>query len=295
MTMTEKAENRHNTLRGIGLIILAMLVFAVMDGLTRFLVKHYSMGQILWVRYMVFPLFALCLCGGKVRQTIRSRRPWLQVLRGAVLLIESFFFVISFRYFPLAETHSIAASAPLMVTALAPLCLREHVGFQRCFAVLVGFAGTLIIIRPGFGTISWVVVWPIMAAMFFAILQIMTRVLGRADQSRTTLLYSAIVGFVIISGIGPFFWSAAPLCHLALMVLVGLLGATAHFLLIMALRYTHASVLQPYTYFLLVWAVLVGFVAFGELPDTWTLLGGAIVVASGLYAFHRKRTPTIIA
>jgi len=292
MTMNE---DQHSAFRGISLLILAMLVFAVMDGLTRFLVAghSYSMVQILWVRYMVFPLCALWLCRGDVRGKIRSRRPWLQVLRGAVLLVEAFLFVVSFRYLPLAETHAIAAATPLIVTALAPICLREHVGLPRWFAVLVGFAGTLIIIRPGFGIISWVVVWPILGAVFFAILQIMTRLLGRTDQSTTTLLYSAIVGFVMISGFGPFFWSPVPWHHLALMVLLGLLGATAHFLLILALRHTPASVLQPFTYFLLVWAVVVGFVAFDELPDGWTLCGAVVVVASGLYSFHQARTATI--
>lgn len=288
-------EDRHNTLRGIGLLILAMLVFAVMDGFTRYLVAThaYSMSQILWVRYMVFPLCALWLCQGDVRQRVRSRRPWLQILRGVVLLVEAFFFVISLRYIPLAETHAIVASTPLIVTALAPICLREHVGFERWIAVLVGFVGTLIIIRPGFGIISWVVVWPIMGAVFFAILQIMTRLVGRADQGATTLLYSAVVGLVILSCVGPFFWLPAPPHHLALMVFIGLLGATAHFLLILAFRHANASDLQPFTYFLLIWAVVVGFVAFGELPDIWTLCGAVIVVTSGLYSFHRTRTATI--
>ena len=284
-------EDPHDTFRGIGLTVLAMFVFATMDGISRFLVESYSIGQLLWVRYMVFSLFALGFCRGDVRQHIRSRRPWLQVLRGVVLLVEAFFFVASFRYLPLAETHAITASTPLMVTALAPMFLSERVGPERWLAVLVGFAGTLIIIRPGFTGLSWVVVWPLLAAVFFAILQIMTRLLGRADRGTTTLLYSALVGLVIISTIGPFYWTSAPLRDLGLMVVMGLLGATAHFLLILAFRHTQASVLQPYTYFLLVWAVVVGFVAFGDLPDAWTFCGAAIVVGSGLYSFYRQRQP----
>ena len=266
-----------------------MMVFATMDGVSRFLVATYSIGQILWVRYMVFALFALWFCRRNVRQKIRSRRPWLQLLRGVVLLVEASLFVVSFRYLPLAKTHAITASTPLIVTALAPIFLREHVGLARWFAVLVGFCGTLIIIRPGFGTMSLVVVWPLLAAVFFAILQMMTRLLGRDDEGTTTLLYSAIVGFVIISGVGPFCWSSAPPRDLLLMVVIGLLGATAHFLLILALCHTHASVVQPYTYSLFVWAVVVGFVAFGDLPDAWTFCGATIVVASGLYTFYRER------
>ena len=169
------------------------------------------------------------------------------------------------------------------------MILKERVGLGRWFAVLVGFVGTLIIIRPGFGNLSWLIVWPLLATVSFAILQIMTRMLGRADQGTTTLLYSAIVGFVIISGIGPFCWSSAPIGDLVLMVVIGLLGATAHFLFILAFRHTQASVLQPYTYFLLVWAVVVGFVAFGDFPNAWTICGATVVVASGLYTLHRER------
>ena len=288
-------EPPHDPIRGISLTILAMLVFATMDGLSRFLVATYSVGQMLWVRYMVFLLFALWFCRSDLRQNIRSQRPWVQVLRGAVLLVEAFLFIVSFRYLPLADTHAITASAPLIVTAMAPMCLGEHVGLRRWIAVLMGFAGTLIIIRPGFGTMNWVVVWPLLAAVFFAILQVLTRLLGRADPGKTTLLYSAVVGFVIISVIGPFCWSSVPLRDLGLMVIIGLLGTIAHFLLIMAFRHSHASILQPYTYFLLVWAVVVGYVAFGDLPERWTFCGAAIIVASGLYSFHQERRAKITA
>jgi len=153
----------------------------------------------------------------------------------------------------------------------------------------VGFTGTLIIIRPGFETMSWVIVLPLLAALFFAMLQITTRLLGRTDPGTTTLLYSAIIGLVIISGIGPFCWTETPLRDLGLMVLIGLLGATAHFVLILALRHSHASTLQPYTYALLVWAVVVGFVAFGDMPGPWTLCGSGIIVASGLYSFFQEQ------
>lgn len=286
-------DDRRDPLRGIGLLVSAMLVFAIMDGLSRYLVATHSIAQILWIRYMVFVLFALWLCRGRVRRTLQSQRPWLQVVRGAVLLVEAFFFIASFRYMSLAETHSIAASTPLLVTALAPIFLAEHVGIRRFLAVLAGFAGTLIIIRPGFGPLGSDVVWPIMAAVFFAILQIMTRLLGRVDQGATTLLYSGIAGLAIMSCIGPFYWASVDPRDLGLMVAIGLLGATAHFLLILAFRHTHASVLQPYTYFLLVWAVVVGFVAFGDLPDGWTLCGAGVVVGSGLYSFHQERKTTI--
>jgi len=278
------------TFRGIGLIILAMLAFATMDGISRFLVRTYSIGQMLWVRYMVFLIFALWLCRKNgMQKTIRSSRPWLQVLRAVVLLVEGALFLASFMYFPLAETHAIAASTPLIVTALAPTLLKEHVGLHRWIAVLVGFAGTLIIVRPVFATTPWTVIWPLLAALGFATLQIMTRMVGRTDKGETTLLYTAIVGFFIMSTVGPRYWSSAPIGDLALMVAIGVLASVAHFLLILAFRYAQASVLQPYTYFLLVWAVVVGLIAFREPPDSATIAGGAIVVASGLYGFHRER------
>ena len=284
-------DNRHNSYLGIGLVILATLAFAMMDGIGRFLVATYPIGQLLWIRYLVFSLFALWLCRSDLRQRIRTQRPWMQILRGAILLVEAFLFVASFRYLPLAETHAIASSTPLIVIVLAPIFLKEHVSLEQWLAVLIGFVGTLIIIRPGFAASSWVVVLPLLAAVLFATIQIMARLLGRTDQGTTTLLYSAMVGLVIISSIGPFCWSPVQVRDLALMVVIGLLAATGHYLLILALRHTPASVLQPYTYCLLVWAVAVGFVAFGDIPDAWTLSGGAIVVGSGLYCFHRERSP----
>ncbi|MDP6058032.1 MAG: DMT family transporter, partial [Pirellulaceae bacterium] len=159
-------DDRQQTSRGIGLIILAMLTFATMDALSRYLVATYSIGQLLWVRYLVYPLFALWFCRGSLREGIQTRRPWLQCVRGVILLVEAMFFIGSLRYLPLAETHSIAASTPLFVTVLAAICLREQVKPDRWFAVLAGLVGTLIIIRPGFSAMSAAAVWPLSAAVF---------------------------------------------------------------------------------------------------------------------------------
>jgi drug/metabolite transporter (DMT)-like permease len=271
-----------------------MFTFATMDGVQKFLVHDYTIAQLFFIRYIVFICFALWICRKTgARAALRSKRPFLQIARAIILLLEGFAFLASFRYLGLADVHAIVAGTPLIVTVLAATVLAEHVGIHRWLAVLVGFVGALIIIRPGLGMTSWHVLLPIGAALTYAIIQIQARLLGAHDRGETTILYTALVGLAIMAVAGPFFWvwprGDVLLRDGGLMVLVGLLGATAHYLLIISYRHAQASVLQPYTYFLVAWATMVGFLMFGETPDFWTIVGAVIIVASGLYTFRRER------
>ena len=222
-----------------------------------------------------------------------SQRPRLQIARAIVLLVEGFFFVWSFRYLGLAETHAIAAAAPLLVTVLAAAVLAERVGLHRWLAVAAGFGGALVIIRPGLGGMSWPVLLPLGATITYAVMQIQTRILGKVDEGQVTIFYTAVVGLAIMIVVGPFFWtwpaSELMVRDLGLMALVGVLSATAHSLLILAYRRAQATVLSPYGYFLLAWAAVIGLVAFAEFPDAWTIAGAGIIVASGIYTFQRER------
>ena len=284
------SENRVFMLRGVLMVLLATLMFACMDGVNKHLVGHYSTIQILWVRYVFFLGFALLVARRRgVRTVLRTQRLGLQLGRSLLLIVEKAAFVVAWSYLSLADTHAIAAVSPLLVTLFAGLLLKERVGLHRALAVGTGFAGVLLIIRPGVGSLSAVAVIPLTAAALFAAYQLMTRVASRSDEADTSLLYSGLVGALVLSLIGPFDWRPPTPVDWGLLLIVALIGAGAHFALIKALQFAPASALQPFTYSLFLWAVLVGFIGFGDLPDLWTVAGGIIIVASGLYVLSRER------
>jgi drug/metabolite transporter (DMT)-like permease len=190
---------------------------------------------------------------------------------------------------PLANAHAILAITPLLVTALSVPLLRERVGIRRWSAIGIAFVGVLIILRPGLAAVHPYALVALMCALMFALYQVLTRMVSRDDDAAVTLFYTAAVGAIVLSAIGPFFWTWPDAKGWGLFVLVGLIGASGHFLLINALRLAPASSLQPFSYSILIWATVVGFLLFDNLPDLWTIVGAAIVTASGLYTFARER------
>ncbi len=279
----------HNAL-GALLTMLAMLCFAVMDAISKFLVTEYAVGQLMWVRYGLLCLFAAFVARRRgLRAAIKSRRPGLQIVRSLVAVIEGAMFVLAFRYLPLADTHAVAATSPLIVIALGVLFLGERAGLARWLAVAVGFAGVLLIVRPGFRTVDWPLALPLAGAVLWAGYQILTRLSARTDPPDTALLWSAIVAFIASSFVGPLDWKWPTPTAWALMVTIAAIGTVAHYALIKALDHAEAGAVQPYSYTLLVWATVTGWLVFGDVPDGWTILGGAVVVASGLYTWHHDR------
>jgi drug/metabolite transporter (DMT)-like permease len=283
---------------GLGalLTMLAMLCFACMDAISKWLVADYSVAQMMWVRYILLCLFAWFVVRRKgLRAALRTSRPILQVVRSLVAVIEGAIFVLAFRYLPLADTHAIAATSPLIVIALGVMLLGEQAGLARWLAVAAGFVGVLLIVRPGFRSLDWPLVLPLAGAVMWAGYQILTRLASRIDSPGTSLLWSAVVALVATSFFGPFYWHWPSAAAWTLMIVISLMGAIAHYALIKALDYAEASAVQPYAYTLLVWVTILGFVVFGDVPDFWTILGGAIVVASGLYTWHHDRRVVISA
>ncbi|MBS0220631.1 MAG: DMT family transporter [Proteobacteria bacterium] len=272
---------------GALLTMLAMLCFAGMDAISKSLVVDYPVGQMMWVRYGLLCLFALFIARSRgVRVAIKSAQPRLQIVRSLVAVVEGATFVLAFRYLPLADTHAVAATSPLIVIALGVVFLGERAGLARWLAVAAGLVGVLLIVRPGFRTFDWPLLLPLAGAILWAGYQVLTRLAARHDQPDTTLLWSAIVAFIATSFVGPFEWQWPTGAAWAMMVAISLIGAIAHYALIRALDYAEAGALQPYAYTLLVWATLMGFLVFDNVPDGWTMLGAAIVVASGLYTWH---------
>ena len=275
---------------GIALTLVAMLAFAAMDGVSKVLAGSLSIPQILWVRYIVFLGLALVVLRDKGLANVwRSGQPWLQLARALLIVVENGMFVLAFKYLPLADVHAIAAASPLLVIALSVPFLGEAVGPRRWLAVVVAFIGVLLIVRPGFQDIGVGVVIALGGALLWGIYQIMVRMCARTDSSDTTWLWSAVVGLVATSFVGPFMWTPPDARGWGLLVLLSIFGSIAHLALIRALTVAEASVLQPFGYTLFLWAIVIGYFGFGDLPDAWTLTGAAVILASGLYAWHRER------
>ncbi|MDF1791310.1 MAG: DMT family transporter [Thalassobaculaceae bacterium] len=278
--------------RGIVLILLANLGFAGMDAVSKTLTMEYSVAQILWIRFAFFAGFATVLAwrrGGGVIRQFRTTRPVFQCARALLLVAEIGCFILAFRYMQLAETHSIGAVFPLVITALSALWLREQVGVRRWTAVSIGFIGMLVILRPGMSVFEPVALLPLAGAILFGVYQVMTKVISRTDGMETILLYTGWIGFLAMSFFGPFEWTWPDGRGWGLLMLAGLLGSIGHATVIKALEVAPASVLQPFNYTLLIWATTIGFVVFDDLPDLWTVVGAAIIVASGLYVWWRER------
>jgi drug/metabolite transporter (DMT)-like permease len=279
---------------GIALMVLAMMLLASMDATAKYLVRDYSIVQILWVRFVIFLAVAAALARRRgIRRSFASKHWKLQIVRSLVLLAEAAAFILSFSLLPLADVHAVAAAAPLIATALAVPLLREKVGPHRWTAVAIGLVGVLIIVRPGMGVMDWAAAAPLAAGFLWALYQVLVRKVGLTDSVTTTALYTAAVGLLVLSLLVPFAWQAPDLDGWLLMLLVGILGSAAHIILFKALELAPASALQPFGYMLMVWAAVMGFLVFGHIPDLWTITGAIVVVAGGLYALHRERLRVI--
>jgi drug/metabolite transporter (DMT)-like permease len=277
--------------RAIAVMLLAMFFFACMDTVNKNLSQTYSITQILWVRFVFFLGFAALVARQRMPlgRAVKSRAFWLQTVRSLILIGEIGTFILALHFLPLADVHALAAITPLLVTALSVPILGERVDWQRWAAVGAGFVGVLIIVRPGFIQLDWHIFIALAGALFFAVYQIMLRIASRYDPPETTVLYSALVGSIVLTAIGPFSWRWPDAEDWALLLVGALLGALAHFSLTKALELGEASKLQPYGYTLMVWAAVLGYLAFGQFPDAFTVAGGILIAASGIYAFTRER------
>ncbi len=280
-----------NATFGITLVISAMFIFATQDAITKTLAATYSAPQILWVRFVFYALFALAFSARKrpLRFALRSRAPWLQVARSLLIVAEIALFIITIRYMSLAEMHALLATFPLMVTAIAALFLGEPVGIRRWGAVFAGFVGVLIIIRPGIIELQPGVLLALLTALMFAGYNVMTRMVAKYDDGETSTVYMAVIGAVVMTCLGPFYWIDPTLTDWMWLICLSFTAAAGHFLLIKALEIAPASTLQPFNYTLLVFATVIGYIFFDNLPDFWTVVGASVVVASGLYTIYRER------
>jgi drug/metabolite transporter (DMT)-like permease len=284
-------------IRGIAMTLTAMLLFGLMDAASKYLSVRYSTPQVLWLRYLfTIPLLLAVLPPRKFIGSMRSHRPGLQCCRALLLATEIGLVIWAFGRLPLADVHAVLALTPLVVTGLSVPLLGEQVGPRQWAAVAAGFLGALIVLRPGFGVMQPSTLVVLVAVLLYALYQVLTRLVGRGDTAETSLLWQIVIGAVVLSGIAPFQWRPPALEHWPLFVLAAALGGAGHFLLIRALQLAPVAVTQPFTYTLLLWAVVIGYLSFGDVPDRWTLVGAAVVIAAGSYSAlqeRRSRSPTL--
>jgi drug/metabolite transporter (DMT)-like permease len=285
------AQQRVQRLTGIALMCGAIACFSLLDTTAKYLNLHMSTLEVAWARYTGAFLFPFILSNPWTRPGLTvTPRPGLQIGRSVLLLASTLCNFAALRYLQLDEAQALTFSTPLFVVALSGPILGEWVRWRRWTAIAAGFVGVLVVIRPGFGSFHPAALLSIMAAISYALYAITTRMLARTDSSATTLFYSNVVGAAALLPVLPFVWTTPtdPLV-IALMVVAGAIGSVGHYLLIAAHRLAPAAVLAPFIYTGIFLAIALGFLVFGNIPSQWTLVGAAVVIASGLYILHRER------
>lgn len=276
-------------IKGIGAMILGALLLASNDATSKFLSESYPVGQILGLRHAVALAIILAYVHWSAGwQALRIGNRTGQALRSATFVATTVLVVVSLSLLPLATVTAIAFSSPIFVVAFSGPMLGERVGPRRWLAVLIGFAGVLLIVRPGTAAFDWLLLLPALAAVCAGLRDGFTRQLSRTDSSISILFWSTACVVAGTLTTVPFGWQPVDLSGAAWLVLNGALNAGAHFLMIEALRLGDASLVAPFRYSGIVFAALLGLIVWGHVPDGWTLAGAAVIIASGIYIIERE-------
>ena len=271
--------------------LLGWMMLPVMDGFAKYLSADLPVLQITWARYfftVVFTFPVMFFFYNKL--LVWSDKPKLQILRGLILLCANICFFYAISIIPLAKALTLAFVAPLIVTAFSPMLLGEKVGVRRWTAVIIGFVGSLVVIRPGFLEINLASLAALGTGVMYGFYLIITRKLSTSDNPLLTLLLTGLVGLVAVSGIMPIIWVNPDLSQWSMMAGIGVFACIGHLFLILSLKYADASKLAPLGYTEIIPNVIIGYYFFGNFPDNWTFLGLAIIVISGIYISRREAT-----
>src|SRR5690554_2516935 len=291
MSLSAVDDRTDNVGRAIALTLFTIVVFGVQDAISKHLVQTYSPFQVTMMRYWGFAAFALYVVSRQagLRQALTSKVPFWQLLRGSLLIIEICFFALALQSVPLGELQAISLVYPLLVTLFSIPLLGEKVGVFRLVAVGVGFAGALIIVRAGGLPMDWGVGFAVIAATLYSLYIVLTRKVSQYDKAPTSLAYTGIIGLVLSSAVGIFFWQPMAWPDVALVVTMMITTCLGHGVMIYALSLAPASTVQPFNYFSLPWAIVLSIVVFGHVIDPVSLVGAGIVVAAGLVVMARER------
>ena len=269
--------------------LLGWMFLPVMDGFAKYLSDDLPILQITWARYFFTVVFTLpVMLFFFKKQLVWSDKPKLQILRGLILLSANICFFYAISIISLAKALTLAFVAPLIVTAFSPVMLGEKVGFRRWTAVVIGFIGSLVVIRPGFVELNFASLAALGTGILYGFYLIITRKLSTSDNPLLTLLMTGMVGAILVSAIIPLYWVKPTLNQWSLMAGIGVFACIGHLFLILSLKYADASKLAPLGYTEIIPNVLIGYYFFSELPDNWTYVGLLIIILSGLYISRRE-------
>lgn len=276
-------------LRGIGLYCLALVLFVGMSVLAKTLSQSYPVEQVVWARYFFHVLLIVLCFPRRILSLFQTRRLGLQIGRSVLVFGATVCGFTALSLMPMAEVSAIGYVAPLLVTALSVVILKEKVGPRRLAAVLVGFVGVIVILRPDQANFSWWSLIPLLMATCYAGFLIMTRLIRGAAPPINSLFYTAIVGAVVATLPLPFVWQAPEPLHWLMFAGMGVIGGTGHFLMIRAFEQIEASVIAPFVYTELLWSMTAGMIVFGDVPGLDMVLGALVIMGSGLFVLYRER------
>ena len=276
-------------MKAIVLNLSAWAMLPIMDGFAKYLSSTLPVLQITWSRYFFTVVIVLPIMLISFRKNLKwTEEPKLQLVRGLLLFCANILFFYSISIISLAKALTLAFIAPLIVTALSPILLGEKVGFRRWTAVIVGFIGTLIVIRPGFVEINLASIAALGTGVMYGFYLIVTRKLHNSDNPLLTLLLTGVVGAILGSMIMPTVWVQPTINEWYMMFAIGFFASIGHLFLILSLRYADASKLAPFGYFEIVPNIIIGYFFFNHLPNQWHFLGLFIIISSGIYIFRRE-------
>lgn len=274
--------------KGILFICAAVFLFASSDALSKYLTNFYPVVMVLWVRYIVHVLLILvALRPPSLKTLITTQNPKLQIIRGLCMANTNLMFISALHYIPLAEGTAIIYLSPLLVTAMSGPLLGERITRMQWLAVAIGFIGVLLIVRPSGSMFHPVALLALGAAFSFSLYQVITRKLNHTDKSSITNFISGLVCVIVTSLLLPFFWKTPTLHFALLMVLLGISALVSHLLMTKAYQHAKPSTLAPFSYTQLLFAGLIGYVYFDQIPDLMGLVGMLVIVAGGLLIFSK--------
>ena len=272
---------------GILFAVAAYFSFSILDAFQKTAVINHSIFQLLFIKY-IFTLLLSC-SEAKRKNNYKfwqSNKVKLQVLRSFFSIIESGCFVLAFRYLSLADVHSVGSLTPVIIVALSALILKEKVSPKTWIAIFVGFLGVLIILRPGLSIFDIKSLLPLMAAFFLGLYQVVTRKVSKNDSTETSLFYTSLIGFIAMSILAFVYWQPLTLNSYFLFTGIGIFFSMGIYFQIIALSKARASIIQPFHYTLIFWAIILGYLVYDDLPNIPTIVGAIIIAASGIYVLR---------
>jgi drug/metabolite transporter (DMT)-like permease len=286
--MNSAERERRDYLKAIGLTVVGFSLVPGMDAIAKHLSGEYSVLQIGWARFVFHLLFVVPIVLLRHRSEIWPTLPWLQFARGIFQMSATLLFFAALSHMPIADALALLFAYPLLVTALSPVLLGEHVRGSQWLAIGVGFVGVLFILRPGAGAFDGAGIFALVASVCFALYMIATRKVAGTSPPLVTLIYSAIVGAVLLTLGLPWYWTPPSASDWALMILIGFIAACGHFAIVKAFELAPASRLAPFGYIEIVSATTLGYVVFGDFPDAWAFVGVGIIILAGVMVSYKS-------